>query len=135
MERATKEIRQVSQREEPQRKSSVQEDPSTLRPPTLTKDGTSVSTGTQKYHLKKQNKQQKIERWLSQKQRSYWMTHHGTSGADYEVPIPTAGHRGQMYPAGLALQHPAANLLMEYATVGCPRKVGKSWTMEDLEEA
>ena len=40
-----------------------------------------------------------------------------------------------MCPAGLALYHPAADLLMEYATVGCPTKTGKKWSMGDLEEA
>ena len=57
------------------------------------------------------------------------------NGADYQVPVPTTDHRGQMYPSGLALKHPAADLLMEYATVGCPTKMGKDWTMHDLEEA
>ena len=38
-----------------------------------------------------------------------------------------------MCPAGVALQHPAADLLMEYATIGCPTKTGKCWTMDNLE--
>ena len=37
--------------------------------------------------------------------------------------------------AGLAFDHPAADLLMEYATIGCPTKTGKNWTMTDLEDA
>ena len=40
-----------------------------------------------------------------------------------------------MCPAELALHHPAANLLMEYATFAFPNKTGKKWSMEDLEEA
>ena len=98
------------------------------------KDGTSV-TGALKHHLKKQNKRQKIERQLNQERGSYWTTHHGTSGAAYKDPAPAPTHRGQMCPAGLALDHPAADLLMEYATVGCPTKTGKNWTMADLEDA
>ena len=57
------------------------------------------------------------------------------SGADYKVPVPATDHRGQMCPSGLVLEYPAADLLMEYATVGCPTKTGKDWTMQDLEEA
>ena len=40
-----------------------------------------------------------------------------------------------MCPSGLALKHQAADLLMEHATVGCPAKTGKDWTMLDIKEA
>ena len=54
---------------------------------------------------------------------------------DRKDPVPTANHRAQMCPAGLVLHHPAADLLIEYATVGCPTKIGNNWLMNDLEEA
>ena len=38
-------------------------------------------------------------------------------------------------PSRARLKHPAADLLMDYATIGCPTKTGKNWTMTDLEEA
>ena len=33
------------------------------------------------------------------------------------------------------LHHPAADLLMNYATVGRPTKTGKNWSINELEEA
>ena len=103
-------------------------------PPMLGKDDIAV-TGALTHHLKRQNKRQKIADQLNQEQQSYWTTHHGTSGADYKVPVPAANHRGKMCPAGLALNHPAADLLVEYATVGCLTKTGGNWSMCNLKEA
>jgi hypothetical protein len=40
-----------------------------------------------------------------------------------------------MRPKGLALHHPVANLLEEYATLGCPPRTGKPWTKEEVWEA
>ena len=40
-----------------------------------------------------------------------------------------------MFPSGEALQHPAAELLLEYATKGCPVNTGKEWTLDQLEAA
>ena len=40
-----------------------------------------------------------------------------------------------MCPAGLALHHPAADLLKEWATYGCPTQTGKPWTREEMQAA
>ena len=40
-----------------------------------------------------------------------------------------------MCPAGLALHHPAADLLKEWATYGCPTQTGKPWTCEEMQAA
>eukprot|EP00984_Skeletonema_dohrnii_P010060 scaffold3896_cov177-Skeletonema_dohrnii-CCMP3373.AAC.1 len=40
-----------------------------------------------------------------------------------------------MCPSGLALEHPAAETLLEYATGGCPTLTGSNWTREMIEEA
>ncbi len=40
-----------------------------------------------------------------------------------------------MCPTGLALEHPAAPTLQEYATYGCPAKTGKEWTKAEIWEA
>jgi len=42
---------------------------------------------------------------------------------------------GLMIPRGFTLAHPAAPLLMEYATAGCPANVGPDWTKERIAEA
>ena len=36
---------------------------------------------------------------------------------------------------GLALHHPAAELLLEYAMKGCPAQTGKQWTRDELQSA
>jgi hypothetical protein len=43
--------------------------------------------------------------------------------------------KGLMAPSGEALNHPAAPLLLELATLGCPAEVGEGWSMEMLEAA
>ena len=44
-------------------------------------------------------------------------------------------HRGQMYPSGLAASHPAFRTLQQYATEGCPAKMGRHWTKEEMQAA
>jgi hypothetical protein len=43
-------------------------------------------------------------------------------------------HRNSMCPVGLAMEHPAADMLMDWAQFGCPTKTGKPWTRADIEE-
>ena len=40
-----------------------------------------------------------------------------------------------MDPVGPALTHPAADLLTEYATFGCPANTGADWTIDELQAA
>jgi len=40
-----------------------------------------------------------------------------------------------MCPAGLALTHPAAETLLDWATFGCPTKTGNNWLRQEIEEA
>ena len=40
-----------------------------------------------------------------------------------------------MCPTGQALGHPAAQLLQEYADMGCPVRTGRPWTREMMDEA
>jgi hypothetical protein len=40
--------------------------------------------------------------------------------------------RGSMCPKNLALEHPAAEKLLEYATGGCPANTGKPWTNKQM---
>lgn len=44
-------------------------------------------------------------------------------------------HSGLMAPSGLALQHPAACMLLEFAIDGCPTVTGDNWTPDMLEAA
>ena len=40
-----------------------------------------------------------------------------------------------MAPSNLALYHPAADLLLQSATNGCPTRTGKPWSVEEMEAA
>jgi hypothetical protein len=40
-----------------------------------------------------------------------------------------------MCPAGLALHHPAAETLLDWAKFGCPTQTGKLWSILEMEEA
>ena len=42
---------------------------------------------------------------------------------------------GLMWPRGGALNHPAANDLITYATKGCPVDCGRDWTIEEITAA
>jgi len=66
---------------------------------------------------------------------SYWSTHAVETAAQPAERILPSPRRGQMCPSGEALNHPAAPLLSEYATKGCPVKTGSNWTLEQLEAA
>ena len=43
--------------------------------------------------------------------------------------------KGLMLPTGSALRHPAAEMLLEYAKIGCPVDCGEDWTLEKIEAA
>jgi len=103
-----------------------------MRPPQLAA-GERVS-GHNKRSLKRENKQKRIERQQKQTAPTYWKEHEG------EFVVPPALDEldewlGEMCPRGLALRHPAAGQLLQYATGGCPVNSGRNWTMEMIETA
>ena len=86
--------------------------------------------------IKRVNKARRQE--LQEKQdlsMSYWSTHAVDSNVKPGGRVLPAERRGQMCPSGEALNHPAAPLLMEYATNGCPVQTNRQWTLEELEAA
>jgi len=40
-----------------------------------------------------------------------------------------------MCPQGLALHHPAAEILLGYVSQGCPTQTGRPWTWEEITVA
>ena len=103
-----------------------------MRPPQLAM-GDRIS-GDNKHRLKIENKHKRIERQLQQNAPTYWKEHEGLFG------VPPAldeleEWRNEMCPSGLALHHPAAGQLLQYATGGCPVNSGQNWTMEMIETA
>jgi hypothetical protein len=73
------------------------------------------------------------------KQNPLWTKHQGAAAPDAPLFDPAepllVGFRGQMAPRHLAKAHPAAPLLREYATKGCPVDCGRDWTLAELESA
>ena len=81
-----------------------------------------------------ENKRRQWALLTSQKPHTQWRIYQG--GFDLPYPVaPLETHWGKMCPAGLALHHPAANILKEWATYGCPTQTGKPWTRKDMQSA
>jgi hypothetical protein len=100
-----------------------------LDPPRL-ESGARVS-GINKRQLRRENKAKRRQRQLEQVEDTYWEIYRG------EFVMPEAKQeqkewRNMMCPKGLALHHPAAAKLLEYATGGCPANTGKEWTKAQM---
>ena len=57
------------------------------------------------------------------------------SQSKYEQKDNPNNFIGLMRPKGDALNHPASENLLQYATQGCPVDCGRDWTIEELEAA
>ncbi len=91
-----------------------------LAPPVLHSTGQLV-TGVTKGALRRQSARDRRALLAAQAQSTQWTTHLGAFVPTISEGITTLGkNRGGMCPQGLALQHPAAALLKEWATFGCP---------------
>lgn len=103
-----------------------------LRPPRM-HTGDEID-GSNKRHLRRQNKQTRQQKQVQQEESTYWATHKGK----FEVPPEIESQeewRGEMCPKGLALHHPAAGKLLQYAIKGCPSRTGRPWTKQEMQEA
>jgi hypothetical protein len=100
-----------------------------LDPPRLEAGGR--VDGSNKRQLRRENKARRIAAQELQQESSFWTTHAGEFVAP-EKKIALEKWRGSMCPSNLALDHPAAEKLLEYATGGCPANTGKPWTKEQM---
>jgi hypothetical protein len=100
-----------------------------LKPPTL-ESGAQID-GTNKRQLRQENKQRRIRKQEEQEESSYWSHYKG----EFVMPPQLKGleeWRGSMCPSNLALHHPAAGKLLQYATGGCPCNTGKPWSKQQM---
>ncbi len=104
-----------------------------LEPPTLDTTGGHV-TGADTPQHRIENKRRRRASLATQMPKTQWTTYKGEFELPPRIP-PLKEHRGEMCPSGLALHHPAADLLKEWATYGCPTKTGRPWTISQLQEA
>jgi len=104
-----------------------------LEPPSLDSTGGVVTgTDTPKHRIK--NKRRGKATLANQALKSQWTIYQG----EFELPVPPTPlemHRGEMCPSGLALLHPVADLLKEWATYGCPTNTGTHWMHEQMQAA
>ena len=85
--------------------------------------------------LRRENKRlRKVKQLGQQLEPDWWTTHNGLFSLPPRVPRPTT-YRNNMCPANLAMYRPAANLLLEYATKGCPTKTGAPWSRQLMQAA
>ncbi len=106
-----------------------------LKQPRLLATDTIV-LGEDKTLMQQENKQQHQALWAAQPIVSPWTQYQGRM--DSESPTNHAAcppHCNSMCPVGRALQHPAADLLTEWATFGCPTKTGQPWSKSKIWEA
>jgi hypothetical protein len=104
-----------------------------LDPPLLEATGERV-TGADTPRHRIENKRRRRALLARQSQETQWTMYKG----EYDLPDPAApleAHRGEMCPSGLALHHPAADILREWATYGCPTRTGKPWTRAEMQAA
>ena len=97
----------------------------------------SMVLGKAKKQMRRKNKQRPQALRADQTLISPWTQHQGLvdtiTPTDHTACPP---HQNSMCPNGLALQHPAAELLHEWATFGwCPTHTGTPWTKEEMWEA
>ncbi len=107
--------------------------PEGLQPPRLEATSARV-TGADTPHHRIENKRRRKALLASQLPATQWTTYKG----EFELPPPLApleSHWGEICPAGLALHHPAAELLKEWASYGCPTCTGRPWAPTEMQEA
>jgi hypothetical protein len=103
-----------------------------LDPPRLNV-GTSA-TGVTTAILRLENKRRQKSKQRGQHSLTVWHRHHGNT----RLPVRTAWrptYRNSMCPAGVALLHPAAPLLLDYATTGCPVNTSEPWSRHQIVTA
>ena len=106
-----------------------------LEQPRLQATGEAI-TGKNKTKMCAENRKRRRALQQEQGQTKFWTKHTGTgvlpaTAADKSRPV----HRNFMCLAGLALTHPAAKTLLDWATFGCPTKTGKPWSRSEIDEA
>jgi len=110
-----------------------------LKAPVL--DSQEQVTGATKERHRLKNKRRRQAKQQAQQAGggppNYWTRHEG----QFNIPLPKQSKRGApgvsetMCPTGLALHHPTADILEEYAEFSCPTNTGKPWTKAMVEAA
>jgi len=92
-------------------------------------------SGHNKRKHRLENKRRRLLLQSEQPTPSYWTKHQGHFTAKLTQDVEQTPWIGDMCPRGLALNHPAAPTLLQYATHGCPSNTGRPWTRQQMEAA
>jgi hypothetical protein len=90
--------------------------------------------GAETNKLRLQNRQQYHALQDQQLLTSMRTAHMGTSNLPAAQARPIT-YRNKMCPTGIAMPHPAADLLSEWSHLGCPTKTGQPWSKQEMGEA
>ena len=105
-----------------------------LAPPVLQSTGQGV-TGETKMAFRRQAARSRKARLAEQVWETQWKGHLGAFMPTISESREPIEYRGGMCPQGLALHHPAAAVLKEWAMYGCPAMTGSDWTMAEMGAA
>ena len=98
-------------------------------------NNTASVTGATTQTLRIENKRRRKLQQAEQPKQQWWNTYRGTFTIPEPRTKPHATYRNNMCPRGLALNHPAADHLLEYASKGCPTHTGAPWTIDQMRAA
>lgn len=101
-----------------------------LCPPTLLSDAGVTGATTHKLRIENKRRRKHLQR--KQAQPEWWTSYDGKFTLP-PVPQAPSTYRNQMCPRGLALHHPAAETLLQYATSGCPVNTGSNWSRDQMQ--
>ncbi len=104
-----------------------------LQPPILEKTGGFI-TGAETNKLSLQNRRRRHTLHEQQVPMTLWTTHMGYASLPPKHKRPLEYHN-KMCPVGIATSHPAGELLSEWSQLGCPTKMGRPWSKEEMWEA
>ena len=107
-----------------------------MRPPVFASGQPVTGSQVHRRQWKKDNKRRRQQQQLQQPPQNYWTTHDGCYESNISFTHPSRdSYRGGVCPSNLALKHPAAPLLNQYATDGCPVNTGRRWSRREIEAA
>ena len=107
-----------------------------MKQPTFPSGQPVMGSQVDKRLWKKSNKRRRQQLQFEQPKQSYWTQHTGSFHDELTFEFPSRKRfKGGMCPSNLALRHPAAPLLEQYATKGCPVDTGRRWTRAEIEAA
>ena len=92
-------------------------------------------TGSNKKVFRKECKRKTVRVQEEQPRQTYWSRSSRGQELKENFRRERPAHISGRCPAGLALNHPASDTLMDWATDGCPVETGRNWECEELQAA